>query len=64
MELERKLRETLEHRVAEQQKKLEDLNNTSISAEHFRDSTQIKFMENHGITQFQSIWSQASSSRC
>ncbi|KAK3119004.1 hypothetical protein QOZ80_9BG0712230 [Eleusine coracana subsp. coracana] len=41
LEEERKLRETLEHRVAEQQKKLEDLNNTSISAEHFQDSTQL-----------------------
>jgi centromeric protein E len=41
LEEERKLRETLEHRVAEQQKKLEDLNNTSISAEHFTDSTQV-----------------------
>lgn len=41
LEEERKLRETLEHRVAEQHKKLEDLNNTSISAEHFTDSTQL-----------------------
>ncbi|GJN04662.1 hypothetical protein PR202_ga22227 [Eleusine coracana subsp. coracana] len=41
LEEERKLRETLKHRVAEQQKKLEDLNNISISTEHFQDSTQL-----------------------
>ncbi|OEL15548.1 Kinesin-like protein KIN-7L [Dichanthelium oligosanthes] len=41
LEEERKLRMTLEHHLTEQQKKLEGLNNTSISADQFTDSIQL-----------------------
>ena len=41
LEEERRLRETLEHRLAEQQKKLENHNDGGISAEHFTDSIQV-----------------------
>uniref|UniRef100_A0A0A9ER83 Kinesin-like protein n=1 Tax=Arundo donax TaxID=35708 RepID=A0A0A9ER83_ARUDO len=41
LEEERKLRETLQHCLAEKQKMLEDLNNTSISPDQFTDSTQL-----------------------
>ena len=46
LEEERKLRMTLEHHLTEQQKKLEGLDNTSISADQFTDSTQVYLMEN------------------
>uniref|UniRef100_A0ACD5WUJ5 Uncharacterized protein n=1 Tax=Avena sativa TaxID=4498 RepID=A0ACD5WUJ5_AVESA len=41
LEEERRLRETLEHRLAEQQKMLENHNNTGISAEQFTDPIQL-----------------------
>ncbi|TVU24716.1 hypothetical protein EJB05_27169, partial [Eragrostis curvula] len=41
LEEERKVRETLEYRLAEQQKKLEDIGSTSISADKFTDATQL-----------------------
>ncbi|RLM70294.1 kinesin-related protein 11-like [Panicum miliaceum] len=41
LEEERKLRMTLEHHLTEQQKLLEGLDNTSISADLFTDSTQL-----------------------
>ncbi|CAM0873785.1 unnamed protein product [Alopecurus aequalis] len=41
LEEERRLRETLEHRLAEQQKMLENHNDTGISAEQFTESMQL-----------------------
>jgi hypothetical protein len=45
LEEERKLRMTLEHHLTEQQKRIEGLDNTSISADQFTDSTQVYLME-------------------
>ncbi|KAL5204130.1 hypothetical protein ABZP36_009001 [Zizania latifolia] len=41
LEEEKRLRETLEHRLAEQQKMLDDLNRTGISPDQFNDSIQL-----------------------
>ncbi|KAF0895747.1 hypothetical protein E2562_014356 [Oryza meyeriana var. granulata] len=41
LEEERRLRETLEHRLAEQQKMLDGINNASISPDQFTDSVQL-----------------------
>lgn len=42
---ERRLRETLEHRLAEQQKMLDGISNTSIPPDQFTDSIQVCLLE-------------------
>jgi hypothetical protein len=44
---ERRLRETLEHQLTEQQKMLENHDNIGLSAEQFTDSIQVCLVKQH-----------------